>query len=180
MKAKPPKPATDLIEAQRERIYYERISEHGRRFAAFDALTTLTVLDFIHAANLMTNRLTALLNRFELSVSAFNILIILQLTPQRQLKMNEISRLLLFTKANISFLVKTLERKNLIEIVPNTRDKRARQLKITETGEKLLDQVLPAQITHENNALAALSVEEKETLRRLLAKISSTAEKPEV
>ena len=115
-------------------------------------------------------------NVFLLSMSAFNVLVILQLTPQRQLRLNEISRLLLFTKANISFLVKTLERKGLIEIVPSDSDKRARQLKITKAGEELLEQVLPAHIAHENGALATLSVEEKETLRRLLAKINAAVE----
>ena len=109
-------------------------------------------------------------------MSAFNVLVILQLTPQRQLRLNEISRLLLFTKANISFLVKTLERKGLIEVVPSDSDKRARQLKITKAGEELLEQVLPAHIAHENGALATLTIEEKETLRRLLAKINAAVE----
>lgn len=162
---------------QEDRItfFHERARAFGRRFAGFDPLATETMLDLIYTSDVVSTKFAAFLHPFDLSPSAFNVLMVLRLAPERDFKMHEIGKMLVVTRANVTLLINNLARKELVERTKIESDKRARLIRITATGEKLLERILPEHFLHERQVLSFLSDEEKQTLRGLLIKVRESA-----
>ena len=79
------------------------------------------------------NRLLA-----EMNVSIAQHEILLTLFHNKEMTHKDLSEQLLVVKSNISNLVKKLEQRDLVEVVPSPTDLRVKYLRITDCGRKLV------------------------------------------
>lgn len=75
-------------------------------------------------------------------------------------------------RANLVPLVNEVDERGLVERRPAPNDKRAYALHLTAAGEQLLDEVLRRIAEHEERLFGRLTQRERETLKRLLVKVS--------
>ena len=79
------------------------------------------------------------------------------------------------TRATITGLVDSLERDGLVTRTPDPADRRMSSVRLTSKGEQLLGEILPSHFQRMAWLLAPLSEEERQTMFRLLSKISERA-----
>jgi MarR family transcriptional regulator, 2-MHQ and catechol-resistance regulon repressor len=75
--------------------------------------------------------------------------------------------------SNISFLAKTLERRDLVVRESKGRGRKGVTVRLTSAGQKLIDKVLPPYVDLVRAKMAALSAREQETLKKLCRKLAS-------
>lgn len=80
--------------------------------------------------------LNRLLAKMDLSIAQHEIL--LTLLRNKQMTHKDLSEQLLVVKSNISNLVKKLVQRELVEVVPNSKDLRVKVLRITDSGKSLV------------------------------------------
>ncbi|WP_397539060.1 MarR family winged helix-turn-helix transcriptional regulator [Rummeliibacillus pycnus] len=87
--------------------------------------------------------------------------------------LNNIARKLGTTKQSVKQLITIMENKGYVNVVPSTKDKRAINVKITETGKEVLLVVAEKGIFFLEELFNKLSTEELETMWGLLKKLYS-------
>lgn len=113
------------------------------------------------------------LARWELFPSAFNLLAILVRFGGEGVHLSRISELLAVSRANVTGLVDVLARKNLVERVASTKDRRVRLARLTPDGRRLIDEILPEYYELNRGMCDDLTVEEGELLVKMLRQIRS-------
>lgn len=169
------KTGEEKIERARHRIYHEKLIEEEKRRPGMDALAGQTVHELLYTSHILNTRMALHLAKHRLSDSGRDILMTLYLAPEYEFKMHELGKLLYVSRGNITFIIKNLERRDLIERLPAENDKRAYIIKITAAGEALIEELMPMLI-REQAVVGALSEREKKELRRILEKIRKTVE----
>lgn len=111
------------------------------------------------------------LSRYGLSAASFNVLMLLAHDDPQGCPMHRLGRLLLVTRANITGLTDTLERKGLVVRAPNPEDRRSKLVRITDAGRSRLEDLLPGHFLAVRGAFSGLTSQELVTLARLLGKL---------
>lgn len=168
-------PTPSSLRDARAEYYWTRVREEGRRFRAFDWPSVELILNLVTTYDALTTDIERLIARFGLSLSAFNVLAILSRSEKKCLKQQEVSELLLVSRANVTGLVDSLVKRRLVERAADRRDRRVRFVKLTRKGEALLEELLPAHYENVARLLAHLGASEKKNLSRLLEKVRSRA-----
>lgn len=135
----------------------------------------LVVLGILHTYDCMHGVLSAELQRFGLSSSAYNLLTILDKQENQCLALHEIGRLMVTSRANITGLVDSLVKKGLVDRVPHESDRRIKLAKLLPAGRHLLEEVTPIHIRLITQLTSTLSDEERGTLIALMKKLRKQA-----
>lgn len=107
-----------------------------------------------------------LLRPWDLNVAQFDVLT--QVGASQGITQQELADRLLVTKGNISQLLDRMERLNLLK---RCQEGRTNTLTLTETGQRLYEQVVPTQEKMIAEQFSELTGEEVEQLLRLLRKL---------
>ena len=107
-----------------------------------------------------------LLRPWDLNVAQFDVLT--QVGSSQGITQQELADRLLVTKGNISQLLDRMERLNLLK---RCQEGRTNTLTLTETGQRLYEQVVPTQEKMIAAQFSELTGEEVEQLLRLLRKL---------
>ena len=135
------------------------------------ALSTFTKL--MRAAESVSARVHKELQRSGLTVSQFGILEALyHLGPMVQ---KELADKILKSPGNITMVIDNLEKRGLIVREKSRSDRRASVITATDKGLHLFDAIFPAHARRITESMAQLSVDEQETLGRLLKKLGRAA-----
>lgn len=129
----------------------------------------LAVLNWLRLARIYQklDRATLLLLRpWDLNVAQFDVLT--QVGSTQGITQQELADRLLVTKGNISQLLDRMERSGLLQ---RNHSGRSNVILLTEVGQQLYAQVVPAQETMIEAQFSPLSHEEQEQLLRLLRKL---------
>jgi MarR family transcriptional regulator, 2-MHQ and catechol-resistance regulon repressor len=156
---------------KREEYYRDRVRQHGQRYQQFHLPSVQVVLDLAYTYDVAATHLARTVSGHELSLSAFNVLMILSRSVSKQCPLHEIGELLLVSRANVTGLVDCLERKGLVERLVDEHDRRVRMARITRAGEALLRSLLPRHYSELKRICSRLSNTEKSTLSDLLTKL---------
>lgn len=116
----------------------------GRNYPQFDASSNGIVLQFLRTGFLCRQFLSRRLKSYDLSGQAFSVLLTLETLPDRRLPMNDIGHRLGVTRANVTGLVDTLEKRRLVARRPSERDRRVTHVVLTATGRQRIRSILPA------------------------------------
>jgi DNA-binding MarR family transcriptional regulator len=103
---------------------------------------------------------------WDLSVAQFDVLA--QVGAHDGITQQELAQRLLVTQGNITQLLDKLERRGVIR---RCRDGRLNRLALTETGRRLRESILPGQEQFQAEQFAALTLQERQQLLRLLRKL---------
>jgi DNA-binding MarR family transcriptional regulator len=127
------------------------------------------MINFLYTANGMQLHQNQFFKQFDLSPQQYNILRILKGQLPEAATVNLLIDRMLDKSSNASRLVEKLRVKGLVNRVQCEEDRRAVNVKITNKGLLLLDEVASAH--HQIELLNVLSNEEAKTLNDLLDKI---------
>jgi MarR family 2-MHQ and catechol resistance regulon transcriptional repressor len=155
--------------------YREKILRHGRRFRGFHWPSVELLFNLIYTYDVVTTQIARRLGTYDLSPSAFNILLNLSRGESGGCALRELSKLLLVSRANITGLVDSLVAKGLVERFEDQRDRRVRIAVITDKGERLLNELLPGHFLLVREMLSEIDEEAMTRLNELLAKMRRSA-----
>lgn len=117
--------------------------------------------------------------RYGLQVGEFDVLTTLRrsgapyvLTP------TELYGATMVTSGAMTGRLDRLESAALIERTPNPEDRRGLLIRLTDKGRALIDEAMTAHVAGQHETVAGLTLEEREELSRLLAKLLETMPGP--
>jgi MarR family 2-MHQ and catechol resistance regulon transcriptional repressor len=161
------RPAQDSVEA-----YYEDVVRSaGQKFKEFDWPSASLLFNLFYTHEVATAPLERGVGAHGLSLSAFNVLMILSRSETKGCHFHRLSELLVVSKSNITGLVDCLEKRGLAERAEGSPDRRRRIARITEAGERLLEAMLPRHYSTVREMLDGMSDKEKAALSELLSKV---------
>ena len=140
-----------------------RLAYYEEKFSGFDPADGLLVISLIRTQDVYVRAREAYLARYGLTGSTLNVLMFLDSTPEKRLPMHTISENLLVSRANITGLIDSLEKRGYVRRRPNREDRRVVHAEITEEGRAVLHELLPGHFHAVEAMLEGFSPEEKAT-----------------
>lgn len=134
-------------------------------------------LDFLFSNREMIKAYDRFLDQYDLSESRFIILMFLLQAPNKTLAPSEIVQKLGATKATVSKMLKVMENKEWVEKTPSTIDKRSVAIKLTKTGEKLINQFYPQNFKAVGQIMSELDESDLQSLTKIITKINKGIQK---
>ncbi|KOY88180.1 hypothetical protein AD998_12230 [bacterium 336/3] len=98
-------------------------------------------------------------------------LVLKTLQENKSLSQNQIAELVFKDIASVTRIIELLVQKQYINREINTTDRRKFELKITEKGNKIIEDIYPIVIENRKQALTGLTTEEINTLKTQLEKL---------
>lgn len=89
------------------------------------------------------------------------------------LRICEIIEKILTTSGNITVVIKNLEKDGLVKKNLDPKDKRSTIISITDSGKKIIEDILPKHIENINEIFSVLTKEEQITLKNILKKFKN-------
>ena len=129
--------------------------------------TWLRMVRFVNAEN---GRLAERLRAHGLSLAQFDV--IAQIGVTEGLTQRDLAGRLLVTEGNVTQLLQKMEKKGLVTRRP---DGQCNRLRLSAAGRRLHSRIVPAQNKEIARLFGALSADERETLSRLVRKVSRSA-----
>ena len=156
---------------RRERYYRDRVAAETDRFPEKDPLSVSVLLNLLHTYDISEHLLARELQAYDLSPSAFNVLLILRHHGPSGCPMSVVSELMIVSRANITGLVDALESRGLVTRTQSESDRRCRTAAITRAGTTLLNRILPGHYRYIRETMSCLNDAEKQRLCELLCKL---------
>lgn len=149
------------------------VAQWKRERPDIDAHVMATVGRILEAAHLMERtRLTPLASKFGLQTGEFDVIAALRRAGEPyELTPKQLYEALMLSSGAMTSRLDRLERAGLIERHASATDRRSVDVRLTQKGAKLIDEILPHHIANEQEALASLSAREREQLDHLLGKL---------
>jgi MarR family 2-MHQ and catechol resistance regulon transcriptional repressor len=167
-------------EDRREAYYHQRMREASRQYQNFDVNSSEATINLLYTYDVLHQVSARYMADYGLSKSTVNILVLLHNGPIEGMQLHDLGALLLVSRANITGLMDHLEEKGYVTRSVDTQDRRARLAQITQKGEALLDEFMPAHHANINLLLGDMSDGDKASLvsllKRMRASISAHAD----
>lgn len=122
------------------------------------------------AARAVGRRYDEALRPYGLTNGQFSLL--MSLNRPEPATMGPVAKLLAMDRTTLTAALKPLERRALVEVAADPKDRRSRHLILTETGRALLAQAVPAWRATQNDIEALLAAAEAESFRGELRALS--------
>ena len=156
---------------QREEYYWSQIKKHDVRYSTFNWSSMEMFLNLAYTYDIVASDMSAKVTPYGITRAGFNVLRILSRAESKACKQNEISRLMLVSRANITGLVDSLSRQLLVERISDPNDRRVNMIKILPKGEKLLEDLLPGYYKHMHEVCSVFTEKEKKIFNDLLKRL---------
>ena len=111
-------------------------------------------------------------DEFDLTLAQFDVLA--KLSVQQGMTQQDLAERLLVTKGNVCGLIDRLSVKGLVKRCDNPGDRRSNCLFLTEAGQRLIEQAIPAHEALIVEQFGALSDEEQQALHALLRRVDKS------
>lgn len=148
-----------------------RMTYYEGKFSDFDPADALVVISLIRTEDVYARAREAYLARYGLTGSTLNVLMFLDSSHEERLPMHTISENLLVSRANITGLIDSLEKRGYVRRRPDSSDRRVVHAEITDEGRSVLHKMLPGHFHAVEAMLERFSPEEKATLVEFLARV---------
>jgi len=134
-------------------------------------LPAYTIDNILHTGNWMNEKFSDHLKQYALSIQQYQVLRSLRKLNGEPTNLLALSAEMVSKNSNTTRLVEKLRLKGLISRVQNEENRRQVDIRITEEGLKLLDEIDTIHIGFENSVVENLSNNEILILNKLLEKI---------
>ena len=131
----------------------------------------------VEASDTLGKYMSSYLSDLGLTASKFNALQALRVEPERTVTQNELGTKLTVTGASITGVLDRLERDHLVSRESHPTDRRANVVRLTDEGESLIESAADLHAIRMQELLSVLDDDEKESLVRLLQKVTEAARK---
>jgi len=162
----------------RKEFYKRTLPAVAALLPAYELETGEMFLSLAMVYDTISSHFNKRLGRYGLSFPAFNLMMILHSPSYRDTgcPMSRLGELLLVSKANVTGLADSLQRKGLVRRVEAENDRRIKLLQLTPEGTSLSGKLLPAHLAEVVRVLQGVSRRERATLRDLLRKLQATVD----
>jgi DNA-binding MarR family transcriptional regulator len=130
-------------------------------------------MNLVLTADLLEKRISTLLQPFYLSPGSGLVLSMLA-NSDAPLPPNEIAERLIISRASVTSLLDSLERRRYVRRLPHPSDRRMLLVEITETGRQIADAFRPIVHQHQKVWLEVLSEKEQQCLLDVLHRLQAT------
>src|SRR5271154_2073283 len=128
---------------RRAEYYWSQVKKHGSKYPEFNWPSVEILLNLVYTYDVVSAHMANKTSPYGITKAGFSVLMILSRSESKACKQNEISQLMLVSRANITGLVDSLVRLGLVERANDPQDRRINRVKILPKGEKLLKDLLP-------------------------------------
>jgi MarR family 2-MHQ and catechol resistance regulon transcriptional repressor len=163
--------SSESIADKREHHYLDRMRHHSHNYPEFHRPSVELLVNLFYTYDVVSMRAAREAECAGLSTAAFNVMLILSRCGDEGCPMHELGDLLLVSRANVTGLIASLERRGLVERTVHAEDRRVRLVRLTKAGGALLQGILPRHYCEVRGALSVISDREKSELSRLLTKL---------
>lgn len=147
------------------------------RYPDHDATGTLLMIALARASITAGRNLQKSLDAYELHISGFDVMATLhRIDDPRGITLSKLAQLMAVTPASITNRVDQLVSKGFIERVGSDVDRRVGYVRLTKSGLKLIEKVLPEQFANECAQFKGLKKSERKELLKLLSKLVDSLE----
>jgi len=155
----------------RGEYYLSQVKKSGAQYPTFDWPSVEMMLNLSYTYDVVSGNLSGKITPYGITRAGFNVLRILSRSESKVCKQNEISQLMLVSRANMTGLVDSLFRKGLVDRINDPQDRRVNMIKILPKGEKLLDDLLPDYYQHMHDICSVFTPAEKKVFNDLLTRL---------
>ncbi|GAC1399418.1 MAG: MarR family transcriptional regulator [Ktedonobacteraceae bacterium] len=128
-------------------------------------------LRLLTCTTLIENQVSSRLrNEFDTTLPRFDLMAQLARFPEGLL-MSELSQRMMVSSGNITGITDNLERDGLVERVTHPRDRRAKQVRLTDKGRVAFEQMAAIHATWIDEWLSSLTAQEQQQIYALLGKL---------
>jgi DNA-binding MarR family transcriptional regulator len=147
--------------------------EFEQRYPNASARATECAMNLVFTADLLVKRISGLLQPFDLSPASGLVLGILA-DSEMPLPPHKIAERLIISRATVTGLIDSLERRGYARRIPHRSDRRMLLVELTDKGRQVADAFRP--IVHQNQKvwLGALSEADQQRLITSLQKLQAT------
>ncbi|WP_413543151.1 MarR family winged helix-turn-helix transcriptional regulator [Citricoccus nitrophenolicus] len=133
---------------------------------------------YFEATALLQDRLDRTLkDEVNLHLADYNLLLLLSESPDGRLRMGELARLMVFSPSRVTYQVKTLEQRGLVERCASATDRRGAEAVITDDGRHLFRRAAALHSRQVQDLfLDRLEPGEAETLLRVFSRLGCDLE----
>ena len=156
---------------RRAEYYWSQVKKHGGKYPEFNWSSVEVLLNLVYTYDVVSGHMATKTSPYGITKAGFSVLMILSRSQSKACKQNEISQLLLVSRANITGLVDSLVRQGLVERANDPHDRRVNMVKILPKGEKVLEDLLPGYYKHVHEICSVFTAAEKKTLNDLLTRL---------
>lgn len=133
------------------------------------------ILNILYTYNYLQDKMNDVFKNHDITNQQYNVLRILRGQYPGHASVNSIRDRMIYKMSDVSRIVERLRLKGLIDRKSATRDKRAVEVTITESGLKMLEKMEP-DVNHFESFLGNLTEEETRLLNGLLDKVRKSAD----
>lgn len=152
---------------------YNTLQRFADRYAEMDVTAVQTFLTLLRVASDVIENLDACLARHDLLQGRWWVLILLMREENLSASPSTLADKAGVTRATMTGLLDSLERSELIERIPNPADRRMLNVKLTDKGQKRLDEVMPDYYARVAQVMRELSEKDRAMLIEMLQKVGS-------
>lgn len=171
-----PSPRESISADKRAEFYLKGARDHGCKYKEFDWSSTALILNLFFTYDVFSTYFARRLAPKGLSLSAFNLMMILKRIEKDGCPLHEISDHLLVSRANVTGLVDILARKGLVTRVADEKDRRVKIARLTTKGISLLESMLPDHYQDIQKLLTGINKTQKAQLCKLLTAMRVSTE----
>jgi len=165
---------------RRAEYYWSQVKKHGSKYPEFNWPSVEMLLNLVYTYDIVSGHMANKTSPYGITKAGFSVLMILSRNQHKACKQNEISELLLVSRANITGLVDSLVRLGLVERTNDPHDRRVNMVRILAQGEKLLEDLLPGYYKHIHHICSVFTAEEKKVLNHLLTRLRNRTDEIKV
>jgi DNA-binding MarR family transcriptional regulator len=147
--------------------------EFEKRYPDSSAKATECAMNLVHTAELLEKRIASLIQPFNLSPATGLVLSILA-DSDTPLSPNAIADRLIISRASVTSLLDSLEKRGFVKRQPHPSDRRMLLVKLTNSGRQVANQFRPIVHQHQKVWLKALNEKEKEQLIQMLHRLQAS------
>lgn len=128
------------------------------------------VIGILRASNLLVDDLKKTLKNYPINATEFSVMEFLYSKGEKSIQ--EIRDRILLASGSATYVVDNLERKEYVRRIVNQNDRRVTYIKLTETGEDLINDIFPTHKKNTKKIFNDLTNEELIILKEILKKIN--------
>src|SRR3990170_1775937 len=147
-------------------------SDFNTRYPGASAGATETVMNLARTGDLLVRRIADLVQPFDLTPSSGLVLGILA-DAESHLPPNEIAERLILSRASVTSLLDSLERRGYVRRTPHPTDRRMLLIELTDVGRRIAHEFRLVVHRHQKERMASLTEQERDQLIDMLHRLQA-------
>lgn len=148
-------------------------TDFEKRYPDSSAKATECAMNLVLTAELLEKRIASLIQPFNLSPATGLVLSILA-DSETPLSPNAIADRLIISRASVTSLLDSLEKRGFVKRQPHLSDRRMLLVELTDSGRQVANQFRPIVHQHQKVWLKALNKKEQEQLIQMLHRLQAS------